>query len=141
MLVYVAITSSLNAMAWFLASRSRGAKSAPLLASLTTLLLPMVYTHVVVASTTDPNPTRTSFFLLLAITFLLVLRSSLIPSRTATTALDAICGGGDLHDRAADRAYAFSRLRRSETLAAASSSAVASSATRAEGAETEPSMR
>lgn len=81
-------TVAVNGMAWFLVARNRsGAANSPLVASATTLLLSAVYTYVVVSNTADPNPTRTSFFLLLIITAVLVLRSSLIPSRTTTTAL------------------------------------------------------
>ena len=86
--IIVAATTFANGMAWFLVARNRfKAGSSPLVASLVTLMLAAVYTYVVAINDSDPNPTRTLFFLLLSVTFLLVLRSSLIPSRTTTTAV------------------------------------------------------
>jgi eukaryotic-like serine/threonine-protein kinase len=80
--------AAVNGMAWFLAVRSRSpVASSPHVATLMTLMLSAVSAHIVTNNSLDPNPTRTGFFLVLATTFLLVLRSSLIPSRTGATAL------------------------------------------------------
>ena len=86
-LVIISVMTAVNGMAWFVVATNRTpAASTPAVAGFMTLLLSAVFTHVGTTNPLDPNPTRTIFFLLICVTFLLVLRSSLIPSRATTTA-------------------------------------------------------
>ncbi|MCB9589495.1 MAG: serine/threonine protein kinase [Polyangiaceae bacterium] len=82
----IGATTAANGLAWFLVARSPGrVGSSPFIASLTTVVLTGVITHLAFSNTSDPNPSRTTFFNLTIVTVILVLRSSLVPSPTLAT--------------------------------------------------------
>lgn len=86
--VVAALVTVVNGIAWFLVWRGRKKGfGAPLAGGLTTLVLSAGYTYVTAHNANDVNPTRTLMFCLLAVTVILVLRSSLVPSPATTTAV------------------------------------------------------
>lgn len=87
LLVIIGVTS-VNAMAWFLVSRSRpGWFGSVATAGITTLALSFSYTYVTASAPDDPNPSRSALSALMIVSIVLVLRSSLIPSPTFATVI------------------------------------------------------